>query len=188
MTAVASLSIVIDPGDDLPHALSRIEDWLRFADVESDDDDEVVSAAVDAIDTIAASLYVARRVAPQLRTPDGRSQLAPLYVLSVDLAAMTSAIRQAQELVGRVGEPVEAEEAICLLERCARFEPDGALRVLARAASKRDARVDLDYVEYHAYGRLVRATLANPLDRFLALPCDCVWPRVGEAPTSGLDS
>jgi hypothetical protein len=160
---------------DVADTMTRIEDWLLFAEPDSAEADVTVSTGAEAAGAIAVALADASEAAPSLYAPDGHAELAPLSVIPGDLGADLAAVHRALLALADTQPPSGTFRALDLLSRCAvrsRSE-DGA--VLAAAARPGPGSVRLGFEAYRAYERFARAVLVDPLDRFAALP-----PPAGE--------
>lgn len=162
-------AVLVDPADELADGLGAIEDWLGWAMAESPEDERALRAGACAAGEVGAAVRGAARRAPAVFAPDGRVELAPLLVVSCDLAGVVSRIRRAMAIPSGADEPVGARRLLDLLERAQAFAASEDCWVLLGATSPGAGRVVLAEPEQRAYVRCVMAILASPLDRFLAL-------------------
>jgi hypothetical protein len=163
-------AVVLDPSDELADTLSRIDDWLLFAEPDDPKDTRTVAHAAHLAGVLGSLLRQATVTATELHSPDGRVQLAPLVVLHADLQGAVAAVHRAMLALPHEQPPPGTFRALDLLHRCglcSRSE-DGA--VLAAAARSGPGTLCLDARQYRAYQRFARLVLVDPLDRFIALP------------------
>jgi hypothetical protein len=179
-------AVVLDPSDELADTLGRIEDWLLFVDPDNPEDATTVAHAGHLAGLLGSLLREATETTTDLHSPDGRVQLAPLFVLHADLQAAVAAVHRAMLALPHEQPPPGTFRALDLLHRCglcSRSE-DGA--VLAATAPSGSGTLSLDGRQYRAYQRFARLVLVDPLDRFIALPfasrlgsCDVSPPGPG---------
>jgi len=162
-------AVVLDPMGDLAGSVSRVEDWLLFAEPDSSEADITVGAGARAAGAISLALAAATASAPCLYAPDGRSELAPLAIIAGDLGADVASLHRALLALPDTPPPPGMLQTLELLNRCAlrSRSDDGA--VLAAAARPGAGSVRLGVDAYRAYERFARAVLVDPLDRFAAL-------------------
>ena len=181
MSASPTTAVVLDPMGDVADTMTRIEDWLLFAEPDSTEADVTVRAGAEAAGAIAVALADASEAAPSLYAPDGHAELAPLAVVAGDLGADLAAVHRALLALADTQPPSGTFRALDLLCRCAvrsRSE-DGA--VLGAAARPGPGSVRLGVEAHRAYERFARAVLVDPLDRFAALPPLGARPRSAAA-------
>jgi len=177
VSAARPTAVVLDPTGDLPGSVSRIEDWLLFAEPDSSAADITVRAGARAAGAIGLALREAAEATPSLYAPSGHPELAPLAVVAGDLGAGVATLHRALLALPDTQPPSGTFRTLDLLCRCAvrsRGE-DGA--VLAAAAKPGAGSVRLSVEGYRAYERFARAVLVDPLDRFAALPPLPAQPR-----------
>ncbi len=181
MSAAPTTAVVLDPMGDVADAMTRIEDWLLFAEPDSAEADVTVRAGTRAAGAIAVALAEAAEAAPSLYAPDGHAELAPLALLPGDLGADLAAVHRALLALADTQPPSGTFRALDLLCRCAvrSDSEDGA--VLGAAARPGAGSIRLGVEAYRAYERFARAVLVDPLDRFAALPPLGARPRSAAA-------
>jgi hypothetical protein len=163
-------AVVLDPSNELVDTLSRIEEWLAYADPDDPEDATTVAHAAELLGVLGSSLRNAGGTVTDLHSPDGRVQLAPLVVLHADLPLVVAAVHRALLALAHELPPPGTLRALDLLRRCGLCSrsQDGA--VLAGAARSGPGTLHLDARQYRAYQRFARLVLVDPLDRFIALP------------------
>ena len=169
MSAAADFALVLDPMDELAGAVGRVEDWMLFAECDSDGAEIALHAGATAASAMSLALAEAAGAAPRLYAPDGHSELAALAVVPGDLGAAVAALHRGLLALPELRPPPGTLGALELLNRCAvcSRRADGA--VLAVAVAPGPLSVSLDVEGYRAYGRFARAVLVDPLERFAAL-------------------
>jgi hypothetical protein len=126
------VTLLLDPMDDLLDSISRIEDWLRWADPDDD-----ITGVVDTGITTAGDLRMALRAAkadtPRLQSPTG-GQLALLIPLpSEPVAEAHEAIAAAATVLTRQRPaPDELSATLALIRNC--LYQDGSSAALQLAA------------------------------------------------------
>lgn len=177
--AVVVIDSVADPAD----TLGLVEDWLHRADAETDEQAEALAAGIRAAAALAVVLDAAFSAALTLYAPGGRLQLAPLAVVSFDLATAVRTVRQAAVVAAGVPHPPPTLGAsLDLLAACAAAAGSADATRLAEIATpdpepaegegKGSATIALDRKQYRCYRRFASAVLTNPLDRIIALSPD----------------
>lgn len=176
--AVVVIDSVADPTD----TLGLVEDWLNGVDAETDEQAETLQAGIRAAAALAVVLDAAFSAAPTLYAPGGRLQLAPLAVVSFDLAAAVHTVRQAAAVAAGVPHPPPTLGAsLDLLAACAAAAGSADATRLAEIATpdpdpagegEGSATVAFDRRQYRCYRRFASAVLTNPLDRLIALSPD----------------
>lgn len=169
MSVILTTAVVLDPMGELAGDVGRVEDWLCFAEPGSPEAEIAVAAGATAAGAISLALVAAAGTAPRLCAPDGDVELAPLAIIPIPLRAGVAAVHRALLALSDARPPSGTHRALEALNRCAvrSCSDDGA--VLAAAARPGPVSVRLDVAAYRAYGRLARAVLADPFDRFAAL-------------------
>lgn len=156
--------LVVDPMQELPEVLGQLEDRLRWAAADTDEECRQIEAVAEDVGALAC-LLLADRPAP-LVAPDG-VELAPVATLpsywraSLHGYATTRLTRLAPHV------PLGALDAFAQLWRCAVWSARPDAELLRARLGRPDCRLTL--VEYEAYVGLVRVTLADPLARWAAL-------------------
>lgn len=175
MSAAQPAAVALDPMGDVAGTMTRIEDWLLFAEPDSAAADVTVRAGARAAGAISLALAEAAEAAPSLHAPDGHAELAPLAVIPGDLGAGVAALHRALLALPDTQPRSGTFRTLDLLCRCAvrSHSEDGA--VLGAAARPGAGSVRLSVEAYRAYERFARGVLVDPLDRFAALP-----PPAGE--------
>jgi len=169
VNAARSAAVVLDPTGDVADTMTRVEDWLLFAEPDSADADATVSAGPDAAGVFALALREAAEAAHYLYTPDSRAQLAPLAVVAGDLGAVVAAVHRALLALPDTQLPPGTFRALDLLWRCAVDSRSEDGTVLGAVAKPGAGSVRLDVEGYRSYERFARGVLVDPLDRFAAL-------------------
>lgn len=163
-------TVVLDPEEILVPLLGWLEEQFRFTDPDSDVSDSVLKEAADAAAALGAELTRVGSTSPQWFAPDGRSEICPPLVVRVDLAGTCASLRDASSMTGGDSPFGLLSTYINQLARSARLavSPDAA--ALVEAVSLNPSGRILTPGQYGAYVRYVRATIADPLQRFIAIP------------------
>lgn len=165
--------VVIDSLADPADTLGLVEDWLHGADVDRDDQGEVIEAGMHNAAAIAVVLDKAFSAAPNLYAPGGRLELAPLAVVSFDVASAVQTVRRAvAEAAGTPHPPPTMVASLDLLAACAAAAGSADTLLLADIAAPGPDTITLDDRRYRSYRRFASTVLTNPLDRFIALSAD----------------
>ena len=169
MSAAVGFALVLDPMDELAGAVGRVEDWLLFAECDSDGAEIALHAGATAAGAMSLALAEAAGAAPRLYALGGHLELAPLTVVPGDLGAAVAAVHRGLLAVPELRPPSGTLRALELLHRCAvcSRRADGAVLAVAVAPGPASVRFDVD--GYRAYERFARAVLVDPLERFAAL-------------------
>ena len=187
------MTLLIDPMEDLFSSLCQIEDWLLWADPDSDHDAELVARGAHAAGVLAGALKVALDEAPRLMSPE-RVCLA----LIVSLPSETT-VQALNALAGAVAalaydpnQPAVTAPSLALLAGCVAQDGTDDTVVLCEVLNvggsggrwlglegddeiggdvghgtrRWTTRLGLD--EHRAYRRFVAAVLTDPLERFAA--------------------
>lgn len=172
MTGDRPLAVVLDPSDDVADTLGRIEDWLLYTGADDPADDAIVVRGAHLAGILGSLLRHSSRTAPDLHTPDGRVQLAPLIAVQADLRVVVTAVHQAMLALAHQQPPPGTFRALDLLDRCGCCSRSDDVTVLAAAARSGPGTLCLDARQYRAYQRFARLVLVDPLDRFIAMPSE----------------
>jgi len=175
------VTVIVDPMDDLADHLAQIEDWLRWADPDTDTAADILGQAADLLGDLTVALRHALAASPRLRAPSG-VELGPLAALPSEAvkAAHTTLVVAIAELHHDKNTPAALPATMALVANC--LAQDGSTdamqlaTVLGRASDGTDqaevepARpaIQLSDDDYAAYRRYVAAVLADPLLRFAA--------------------
>ena len=173
-----AVTVIVDPMDDLAGNLAQIEDWLRWADPDTDTATHTIGQAADLLGDLTVALRHALAASPSLRAPGG-DELGPLAALPSDTvksahAALAAAVA---ELPGDKNTPAELPATMALVANCvARAGSPDALRlaaIMGRDGDRIDAgprrpAVQISDDDYDAYRRHVAAVLTDPLLRYAA--------------------
>ena len=162
-------AVVLDPSNDLADTLSRIEDWLLFADLDDLEDVTPVAHAAQLAGVLGSLLRKAAGTVTDLHSPDGRIQLAPVVALHADLLGAVAAVHRALLALPHEQPPPGTFQALDLLHRCGLCSRSEDGSVLVAAARSGPGTLYLDARQYRAYQRFARLVLVDPLDRFIAL-------------------
>jgi len=159
----------LDPMSELAGDVSRVEDWLCFAEPDAPEAEITVVAGATAAGAISLALDHAAGMAPHLYAPDGQVELAPLAIIPGDLRAGVAAVHRALLALPDARPPAGTLSALEALNRCAVRSRSDDGEILVAAARPGPVSVRLHVPAYRAYGRFARAVLADPFDRFAAL-------------------
>jgi hypothetical protein len=170
------VTVIVDPMDALADHLAQIEDWLRWADPDTDAAADIIGQAADRVGDLTVALRAALATSPSLRAPGG-IELGPLAALPADTVTATHAVLAAvvAELPGDKNTPAELPAIMTLLANClAQAGAPDSLRlaaILGRAGDRVDEGprrpvVQLSDDDYDAYRRYVAAVLTDPLMRY----------------------
>jgi hypothetical protein len=173
-----AVTVIVDPMDDLADNLGQIEDWLRWADPDTDAAADILGQAADLVGDLTVALRHNMATSPSMRAPSG-VELGPLAALPSDTvtAAHTALTAAAAELPSDKNTPARLPATMALLANCLAQagSPDavGLAAIMCRAGDRVDARprrpvVQLSDDDYAAYRRYVIAVLTDPLQRYAA--------------------
>ncbi len=173
-----AVTVIVDPMDDLADNLAQIEDWLRWADPDTDTAADTIGQAADLVGDLTVALRHALAASPSLRAPGG-VELGPLAALPSDAvkAAHAALVAAVAELPHDKNTPAELPATMALVANClAQAGSTDALRlaaILGRAGDQADVgpqrpAVQLSDDDYAAYRRYVTAVLTDPLLRYAA--------------------
>ena len=172
------MTVIVDPMDDLADHLAQIEDWLRWADPDTDTAADTIGQAADLVGDLTVALRHALAASPILRAPGG-VELGPLAALPSEAvtAARTTLAAAVAELLYDKNTPAEMPATMALVANCrAQAGSPHALRlaaILRRGGDQIDTEpqrpaVQLSDDDYAAYRRYVTAVLTDPLHRYAA--------------------
>jgi hypothetical protein len=156
--------------------LDTIEDWLIFAEPDTAEEAAAVDHGARLVGLFAGLLRDLTGTAPDLYSPDGRAQLAPLIAVQADLRVVVAAVHRAMLALRHEQTPPGAFRALDLLHRCGLCSRSEDAAVLAAAARSGPGVLRLDDRQYRAYQRFARLVLVDPLERFIACPCPSLRP------------
>ena len=173
-----AVTVIVDPMDDLADKLAQIEDWLRWADPDTDIAADILGQAADLVGDLTVALRAALATSPSLRAPSG-VELGPLAALSSDTVTAANAALMAAvaEVPGDKNTPAQLPETMAIVSNClAQAGSTDALRlaaVLGRGGDRVDEGpqrpvVQLSDDDYAAYRRHFAAVLTDPLLRYAA--------------------
>jgi len=172
-----AVTVIVDPMDDLANNLGQIEDWLRWADPDTDTAADILGQAADLVGDLTVALRHALAASPSLRAPGG-VELGPLAALPSDTVTATHAalVAAVADLPGDKNTPAALPATMTLLANClAQAGSPDAVRlatILGRAGDRIDAGPQRPVVQLsdddHAYRRYVAAVLTDPLQRYAA--------------------
>jgi hypothetical protein len=171
-----AVAVVLDPSDEVADTLGRIEDWLIFAEPDSADDAATVDDAAHLAGFLRGLLRDLTGTAPDLYSPDGRVQLAPLIAVQADVRVVVGAVHRAMLALRHEQPPPGAFRALDLLHRCGLCSRSEDAAVLAAADRSGPAVLRLEDRQYRAYQRFARLVLVDPLERFIACPYPSLRP------------
>lgn len=165
--------VVIDSLADPADTLGLAEAWLHGADVDTDEQADTIEAGMRAAAAMSVALDAAFSVAPTLYAPASRLELAPVAVVSFDVAGVVQTVRRAAaEAAGTPHPPPTLAASVDLLAACAAAAGSADTTILAEVGCPGPATISLDDRQYRSYRRFASAVLTNPLDRFIALSAD----------------
>ena len=162
--------VVLDPEEVLVPLLGWLEEQLRFTDPDCDVSVSVLEEAADAAAALGAELVRVGSTSAQWLAPDGRSELCPPLVVRVDLAGSCASLREARSMIGVDSPFGPLSTYLKQFARSARLAVSPDAIALVEAVSLNPSGRILTAGQYGAYVRYVRATIADPLQRFIAIP------------------
>ena len=173
-----AVTVIVDPMDDLADKLAQIEDWLRWADPDTDAAADILGQAADLVGDLTVALRAALATSPSLLAPGG-IELGPVAALPSEAvkAAHTTLVVAVAELLYDKNTPAELPATMTLLANClAQAGAPDAFRLATIPDHAPDQAhpgpqrpdVQLSDDDYDAYGRYVAAVLTDPLARYAA--------------------
>ncbi len=173
-----AVTVIVDPMGDLADNLAQIEDWLRWADPDTDTAADTIGQAADLVADLTVALRHVLAASPSLRAPSG-VELGPLAALpSKSVTAAQAALAAAvAELPGDKNTPAALPPTMALVaDWLAHAGSTDALHlaaILGRAGDRVDAgphrpAIHLSDDDCAAYRRYVAAVLTDPLLRYAA--------------------
>ena len=173
-----AMTVIVDPMGDLADHLARIEDWLRWADPDTDTAADTIRRAADLVGDLIVAVRHALDGSPCLLGPTG-VELGPLATISSQAAtaAHSALVAAVAELPHDNDAPVGLPATVALVAACLAQDGSTDARRLAdilgrpghppHVESQRPA-VQLGDDDNAAYRRYVTAVLADPLARYAA--------------------
>jgi hypothetical protein len=173
-----AVTVIVDPMDDLADRLGQIEDWLRWADPDTDTAAHTIGQAADLVGDLTVALRHALSTSPSQRAPGG-VELGPVAALPSDTVTATHAalVAAVAELPQDKDTPAALPAIMTLLANC--LAQPGAPDAVGLAANLGGAgdqidtgphrqAVQISDDDYAAYRRYVAAVLTDPLQRYAA--------------------
>lgn len=173
-----AVTVIVDPMGDLADHLAQIEDWLRWADPDTDTAANTIGQAADLVGHLCVAVRHALTGSPSLRSPGG-VELGPLATISSQAATAAHAalVAAVAELPHDEDTPAELPATVALVADCLSQDGSTDARRLAAILGRpghqpqvesRRPVIQLGDDDNAAYRRYITAVLADPLARYAA--------------------
>lgn len=173
-----AVTVIVDPMGDLADHLGRIEDWLRWADPDTDTAADTIQRAADLVGDMTVAVRHALNGSPCLLGPSG-VELGPMASISSEAATAAHAalVAAVAELPHDQDAPAGLLATLALVADCLAQDGSPDARRLAAILGRPGHRphvessrpvIQLGADDNAAYRRYVTAVLADPLARYAA--------------------